>query len=279
MRARSSTALIAVAVLLAAPASGSARVEDAVVVAPGGGAELAADEGHVLLVLDILDQLDHLRFTPYNSRFAAFTIEDVTPGFSTFLLRLPAGSYCLANFRSGKLRWSRKDKSKPGLCFAVVAGALNYPGNFYVRAANGQGLSGWSFQVGQFLARMARDYPQVLAEHTRLRVTGTSDGEGPRYGTREIAGAAFQAGDSELGARLLVGAAEEGDSNAMLELGVRFLDGEGLRQNTTKALAWLARAAQAGDARAARIGCDIEGTLDPPDADAARTLCTSVPAE
>lgn len=265
------------AALVATDAVAAPRVARAAVVTPGGSPELGPDEGHVLLVLDAYEALDHVRFTPAGEYGAAFAVEDAEAGISAFLLRLPAGDYCLASFHTGNLRWKRKDKSKPGLCFGVTAAALNFPGQLFMRYAPGGGIAGWQADLGQLLARMSHDYPQVLAAHSKLKLTGRGDQRMPSLTTRDFAAAAFAAGDAVLGADLLQRAADAGDASAMLDLGLRFLSGEGLREDSRKGLAWLDRADRAGAPRAAEFGCSAARILDPPDPALESRFCLKEP--
>lgn len=248
---------------LLAPSAHAARPGE--ILAPGADLALEEGEGHAVVVFDLLDRLDQLRFTGPGDWVTKLKFQTLQPGISAVALRMPAGLYCIDTFRAGKTRFHRTDERSLGNCFEVNPGVLNYAGHLSVRAA-GDGskdaVHRFDFKPGEFLARMAREQPELLARHSDLRF-----GVQNNISTWDFAWAALEAGDATLGRRLLEAAAAQGNAFARYELALRTYDGNGLPQDRERAIAMWDELAAAGDKRGAQANCIV---LQHPDYEGAR---------
>ena len=127
--------------------------------------ELGASEGHLALVFDSLNTISNVRFTARGEYAVKFALPDVPVGIHLFVLRLPAGSYCLSSLRAGKVRYNHRSDSE-GTCMKLGAGELVYPGHFAPRAdGERDGIMHIELKPAEFLQRMAQEFPTVLAVH------------------------------------------------------------------------------------------------------------------
>lgn len=252
-----------IAVLACTPVALAARPGEILV--PGADLTLEEGEGHAVIVFDLLDRLDQLRFTGPGEWVTKLKFQTLQPGISTVALRMPSGLYCIDTFRAGKVRFHRTDERSLGNCFAVTPGVLNYAGHLSVRA-KGDGskdaVHRWDFKPELFLAHMARDYPELLARHSDLRF-----GLQNNISTLDFALAALEAGDSTLGLRLLEASAAQGNAFARYELALRAFEGNGVPQDRARAIAIFDELASAGDKRGAQANCIL---LQHPDYEGAR---------
>lgn len=221
---------------------------------------LQSGEGHVVIVFDLLDDLEQLRFTGPGEWLTKFKLQGISSGISAIALRMPVGLYCLDTFYVSDTRYRRKDDDDLGLCFRVADGALSYTGHMTVRATGDKSRRGsttsWLFKPDQFLARMQRQYPLLLERHGDLRFAAATGNDPVRpITTFDFAITAFEIGDSVLGTRLLEAAGRTGSTDAMLELGARYFEGNGVGEDRARALSLLDMAVKAGDMRGAAMSC------------------------
>lgn len=254
---------------MASATSCLADVDGAVVLPAGADAALSPGEAHVYFVFDTLDLLKNIRFTPPGKKLASFAIDRLEPGVHAYMLRMRAGQYCLANFHSygsptqGILRWSQKDKSQSNrLCFEAADGALNYAGTFAVRGAQQGGVVTIAFQPVPFLVHVSRDYAAILSAHARIRSSIAVGERSQTIGPTQFAQIAFEMGERELGTAILERAAAANDTETMIALGARYLEGRHLEANLDRGLDWWKRAAETGDDRAVKLLCDVGQQLE-----------------
>lgn len=250
-------ALAVSALLLFAPVADAAR--GGVVISATDGMALEPGEGHVVIVFDLLEDLDNLRFTGLGEWLAKFKVPDARAGISALALRMPAGLYCLDTFRAGRVRYKRKDDHDLGMCFRVFEGALTYTGHLAVRAAGDaakrDGRTSWDWRPQEFLTRMVREHPELLAQHDDLRFGIEQSEAATQTNLVGFAIAAFEIGEPALGQRLLEAGVAAGSTFAMWELGARLHEGSGIPEDRERAYALLERAARAGEYRAAAALC------------------------
>ena len=270
--ARLAAAVLSAAICISAP---TPAADDPEPLAANAPAELGADEGHFAIVFDSLNKIENARFTGRGSFSVKFALDEVPEGISLFVMRLPAGTYCLDNFRAGKVRYKRQDKNNQ-FCGSVRAGGLTYTGHYAPRAGMGStGLLHIQQRPAEFLARMAREQPAILAAHEEL--SDGSDAAEPRRAAnmRAYGYAAFEVPDPALGLRYLERAAAMGSADALMDLGYRHSQGEGLRPDRHKAVEYYERAGAAGNGSGARSACYelLQSPSDEADEKRARVQC------
>lgn len=239
-------------------------------------AALAPDEGHLALVLDSLDHIQNLRFAPRGRVAAAFSLSEVPPGIHLFVFRLPAGEYCMDDFRAERRRYKRRSTDEGSFCFAVFAGDLTYPGHIVPRAGEGRNAAvRFAVKPGEFIARLALERPAVLAAHAEVRDGHATEDEARAKDALVFADWAFEVAQPAFGMRLLESAAGLGSVSALRELGHRTEQGDGTVPDLARALAYYERASAAGDAIGARNACYgyLEGWSGKRDEQQARALC------
>lgn len=263
----------------------------------GAPAELAPDEGFVVVVFDALQGLGSVRFVDPAQRSRAFGLPLVAEGVTGHAFRVPAGRYCLDTLRVGRAKLQRDREGVLG-CFEVAAGALTYPGHFAPRSADQRPVESLDqplpevelrivrkggipltvvpeIKPREFVQRLRAEQPALFARFAEYR-----DGKSGEVASRvtrqlEYVVAAAALGEPGLVARFGEEAVAIGGSAAMRQLGDLYRNGPGLRIDPAMALSWYERAADAGDAAGAGQACDLilSGELGEVDAAGARRHC------
>jgi TPR repeat protein len=249
-------AAFSLATASAADAPGATR--SAAILAADSDLTLREGEGHVVIAFDLLDELANLRFVGSGEWLADLALVRVPYGFSITALRMPAGSYCLGDFKVGKVHY-RNQNDPNDICFKVFEGVLTYTGHLTVRAGNDPkrrtGVVTWEWRPAEFLARLQRELPALLTRHDDLRFGASSDGSVAKGSTLDFAMAALDDRDPALGLRLSEAAIRRGSTAAMLELGRRYSEAEGLPEDRETSVKLFAAAAMAGETRGAFAAC------------------------
>lgn len=263
----------------------------------GAPAELAPDEGFVVVVFDALQGLGSVRFADPGQRSRAFGLPMVAEGVSGHAFKVPAGRYCLETLRVGRAKLQRDRGGVTG-CFEVAAGALTYPGHFAPRGSDQRPVESLDSPLPkvelrivrkggvplnvmpevkplEFVQRLRAEQPALFARFAEIR-DGKSGEVAPRVARQlEYVVAAVALGEPDLVARFGEEAVTIGGTGAMLKLGDLYRNGPGVRIDPAMALSWYERAADAADAAGAGLACDLvlSGELGDVDAEAARSLC------
>lgn len=185
------SALVALFVCAGFAAAPAARAMDEV--RPGEVPRLEADEGFLVVAVDVNMDVDWVKLQRTGTLFGAETVRSLKEGRNFRLYVAKAGSYAWSKIRPGSYLTLKVD-DKDKFAFNVLPGKLTYPGDFLFRARSvhdswihvanrGLGAMDWLRDThpaihARYEFAYSGDYPDPFPAFYR-EVAGEAVGEGP----------------------------------------------------------------------------------------------------
>lgn len=220
-------------------------------------APLKPGEGYVALVYDVLQPIGDVKFN-FNGQSKKYAVGGkYGAGRNLVVQALPAGRYCLEEFRVQGNKWTQNDRS--GICFAVVAGEVSYGGDFMPRRfSTPRGYFDVVLRVSDpatTVARLEKEYPALWAQHRGAPERYLPDEDANRRLFADIGDQLGDYGAYKAARDYLKLAAKMGSGYAMQLLGIHHQNGWGMTVDLAEAARWYKAGMEVDDWRSAALLC------------------------